>query len=102
MIEEMKIRYNCEETCTENRHPSCNKENKSCSCIEIVIAILAALFIGVVGIIIGAALSLIILLSLPAVIVLAVVLFILLVLSIIIAICCKNKNKKAKKTCCCK
>lgn len=102
MIEEMKIRYDIAERCEENRHPSCNnKGNKTCSCIEIVIAILAALFIGVIGIIIGAALSVVILAALPAIIVLAVVLLVLLVLSIIIAICCRNKNKKSKKTCCC-
>ena len=100
MIEEMKIRYNCEEVCGENKHPGCkNKGNKGCSCIEVVIAILSALFIGVIGIIIGAALSVAILAALPSIIVLAVVLFILLVLSIIVALCCKAKNKKK---CCCR
>lgn len=89
MIEEMKIRCNCDNECYENR-PQKNK----CSCIEVVIAILAALFIGIIGVIIGAALSVVILAALPAVIVLAVVLLILLILSIIIAICCKCKNKK--------
>ena len=65
MIEEMRIKYNQEEICTANRHPGCcGKANKSCSCIEIVIAILA------------------------------VVLFVLLVLSIIVAICCKNRKPK--------
>ena len=44
MIEEMKIRYNCEEAYGENKHPSCSKrESKICSCMEIVIAILSAL-----------------------------------------------------------
>lgn len=99
MVEEMKIRYNIEESCGENRHPGCsNKSNKGCSCIGIVIAILAALFIGVVGLIIGALLSIFILLSLPAVIVLAIVLLLLLILSIIIAVCLRCK--KPKKTCC--
>ena len=94
MIEEMKIKYNCEESygCPNWRTKKCKN-----SCLNIVIAILAALFIGVIGVIIGAALSIIILLALPAVIVLAIVLFILLVLSIIVAICCKCKTKK---TCC--
>ena len=73
MIEEMRIKYNQEEICTANRHPGCcGKANKSCSCIEIVIAILAALFIGIIGVIIGAALSVAILAALPAIIVLAV------------------------------
>lgn len=102
MIEEMKIRYNCEETCGEIRHPSCNNKGNKCACIEIIIAILAALFIGIIGVIIGAALSAVILAALPAVIVLAVVLLVLLVLSAIIAICCKNKNKKYNCCKCCK
>lgn len=99
MIEEMKIKYDCESICGENRHPGCNSKGNKCSCLEVVIAILAALFIGVIGIIIGAALSVAILAALPAIIVLAVVLFILLVLSIIVALCCKAKNKKK---CCCR
>lgn len=94
MIEEMKIKYNCENMYEEDRHPCGKQKGNKCACIEVVIAILAALFIGVIGIIIGAALSIIILLSLPAVIVLAVVLFILLALSIIVALCCKCKDKK--------
>lgn len=92
MIEEMKIKY-CENTCTDKRPENCCKNNK-CSCIELVIAILAVLFIGVIGVIIGAAISAAVLAALPAVIVLAIVLFILFVLGIIILICCKNKNKK--------
>jgi len=97
MIEEMKIRYNQEEM---YEHPCCKCKNNKCSCIEIIVAILATLFIGIIGVIIGAALSAVILAALPAVIVLAVVLFILLVLSIILAICCKSKNKKNKCNCC--
>lgn len=93
MIEEMKIRYNAQDICGENKNPCCNRKGKN-SCMELIIAILAALFIGVIGIIIGAALSAIILAALPAIIVLAVVLLIMLVLSIILAICQKCKNKK--------
>lgn len=96
MIEEMKIKYNCDDIC-EDRHPG-NCKNNKCSCIELVIAILAALFIGVIGVIIGAAISAAVLGALAAVIVLAIVLFILLILSIIILVCCKNKDKKK----CCK
>ena len=91
MIEEMKIKYNCEDM---YEHPSCKCKNNKCSCIEIIVAILATLFIGIIGVIIGAALSVVILAALPAVIVLAVVLFILLVLSIILSLCCKCKHKK--------
>ena len=91
MIEEMKIRQNCEE---EYEAPKC-RTNKKCksSCFWIVVAILAALFIGVIGIIIGAALSVAILAALPAIIVLAVVLLILLITNIILAICTKDKKK---------
>ena len=96
MIEEMKIKYNCEEM-YEDKHPG-NCKNNKCSCIELVIATLSVLFIGVLGAIIGAAISEAILGALAAVIVLAIVLFILFVLSIIILICCKNKDKKK----CCK
>ena len=91
MIEEMKINYNCENQ-YENR---CSCKNKKCSCLDLVIAILATLFVGIIGVIIGAALSGTILAALAAVIVLAVVLFIALVISIILSICCKNKNKKS-------
>ena len=98
MIEEMKIKYNCEDMYEEEKHPCCKQKNNKCSCLNIVIAILATLFVGIIGVIIGAALSATILAALAAVIVLAVVLFILLALSIIIAICCKNKSKKN----CCK
>ncbi len=89
MIEEMKINYNC-----ENQYNKCTSKNKKCSCLDLVIAILSALFIGIIGVIIGAALSTAILGALAAVIVLAVVLFIALVISIIVAICVKQKNKK--------
>ena len=90
MIEEMRIKYNCEEAYEE---PKCKCKKCKISCLGIVIAILAALFIGVVGIILGAALSGVILAALAAVIVLAVVLLILLVINIILAVCVKSKNK---------
>ena len=91
MIEEMKIKY-CENDYEDKRHDNCCKNNK-CSCIELVIAILAVLFVGIIGVIIGAVLSAEILAALPAIIVLAIVLFILLILGIIILICCKKRNK---------
>lgn len=92
MIEEMKIKY-CENAYADKRPENCCKNNK-CPCIELIIAILAVLFIGIIGVIIGAAISEAILAALPAVIVLAIVLFILFVLGIIILICCRNRNKK--------
>lgn len=101
MIEEMKIKYDCEEA---YEGPKCKCKKCKISCLGIVVAILAALFIGIIGVIIGAALSVVILAALPAVIVLAVVLLILLVLSIILALCCKCKDRKnyCKNCCCCR
>lgn len=90
MIEEMKIRYNCEEAYEGTK---CRSKKCKSSCFWIVVAILAALFIGVIGIIIGAALSAAILAALPAIIVLAVVLLILLITNIILAVCTKDKKK---------
>lgn len=101
MIEEMKIKYNCENICEEYKHPGKETKGNKCSCIYVIIAIIAALFIGIIGILIGAALSGIILAALAAVIVLAIVLLVLLVLSIIVAICCNRKNKKHNNCCCC-
>lgn len=99
MIEEMKIKYDCHEAYKEE-NCECKKYRKTC--LGVVIAILATLFVGIVGVIIGAALSGIILGALAAVIVLAVVLLILLVLSIILALCCKCKDRKnCHKNCCC-
>ena len=98
MIEEMKIKYNCEEIC-EEKTPECKNKNNKCSCIDLVIAILTTLFVGIIGVILGAALSSAILSALAAVIVLAITLLILLLLSIITAICCKQNNMQK---CCCK
>ena len=90
MIVEMKIRYNCEE-----EYENTNCRNKKCKtpCYWTVVAIFAALFIGVIGIIIGAALSVVILAALPAIIVLAVILLLLLITNIILALCTKEKKK---------
>ena len=93
MIEEMKIKYNCENVCEEYKHPGKETKGSKCSCVYVIIAILAALFVGVIGIIIGAALSTVVLAALAAIIVLAIVLLILLVITIILAICNKNKKK---------
>ena len=53
MIEEMRIKYNCEEMCEGEKH-SCKKCNKT-SCLGLIVAILATLFLGIIGVIIGAA-----------------------------------------------
>lgn len=73
--------------CYDNKK-KCNKKR---NCLSIVTIILLVAFTFVIGLLIGAALSLIILISLPAVIVLAIILGLLLVLSIILMICKRNK-----------
>lgn len=84
--------------CYDNKENKCtNKKN----CLGIIAAILFGLLSFVIGLLIGAALSLVILISLPAVIVLAIILGLLLILTLILMFCNKNKDKKKKCKCCC-
>ena len=69
-----------------------NKKHKCKTCLDIISIILGILFVGIIGVLIGATISEIILDVLSAVIVLAVVMGILLILNIILLICKKNKN----------
>lgn len=68
-------------------------KRKNCLCIVAIILLTAFSF--VIGLLVGAVTSLLILVSLPAVIVLAVILGLLLLLTVILMIC-----KKEKKCCC--
>lgn len=80
-----------------------NKENKctnKVNCLGVVAIILLSAFTLVLGLIIGAAVSLPILNALSALIVLAVVLGLLLILTGILLICNRCKNKKKKCKCC--
>lgn len=70
------------------------RKDRECCCLGIVVAILAILFSFTIGLLIGAALSIIILLSLPAVIVLAIVLGILLLITLILFFCNKCHNNR--------
>ena len=73
----------------------CYEPKKKCkckTCLDLISIILSILFIGIIGVIIGAAISEVILGALAAVIVLAVVLGILLFLNIIFLICKNNKK----------
>ncbi len=71
----------------------CNEKKCKCkSCFDIISIILGIIFIGVIGILIGAAISETILNALSAVIVLAIILGMLLLLNIILLICKKNKK----------
>lgn len=79
--------------CCDNR-----KCEKKTNCLGIVAVILLALLTFVIGLLIGAALALIVLISLPAIIVLAVILALLLILTLILMKC---KQPKCKKDKCC-
>lgn len=78
------------------------KEEKCCSsrkCLGIVAIILLTALSFVIGLLVGAALAIVVLVSLPAIIVLAIILGLLLILDIILMVC--NKKKKDKKCKCC-
>ena len=83
--------------CFENKERKC-QENKSC--LGIIAVILLTAFTFTIGLLIGAALALVILISLPAIIVLAIILGLFLLLTVILMLCNKKKDKKDK--CCCK
>lgn len=76
-----------------------DKKKNKCICYWIILAIVVTLFIGVIGILIGAALSGVILSALSAVIVLAIVLGILAILQGILLSCVCNRKKKEDKCC---
>ena len=81
--------------CYDKKENKCNNRK----CFGIITIILALAFTFLIGLLIGAALALVILLALPAIIVLAVILGLLLILSIILLICTRKKERKCK--CCC-
>ncbi len=82
--------------CYDNREEKCNKKKNY---LWIVATILLTAFTFVIGLLVGAALSLVILVSLPAIIVLAIVLGLLLLLTIILMLCNRKKEKKCKCSC---
>ena len=84
--------------CFENKEGKC-QENKSC--LGIIAVILLAAFTFTIGLLIGAALALVILISLPAIIVLAIILGLLLLLTVILMLCNKKKEKEDKSCCKC-
>lgn len=81
--------------CYDNKEDKCPKKK---NCLNIVFVILLSLFTFVIGLLIGAALSTVILGALAAIIILAIILAILLILTIILMLCNKKKTKKCK--CC--
>lgn len=84
--------------CYEKKDDKCTKK---ANCLGIVAVILLTALTFVIGLLIGAALALIVLISLPAIIVLAIILALLLILTIILMLCNKKKDKKCKCKCCC-
>lgn len=82
--------------CYDNNEDKCTKKK---NCLGIVAIILLTLFTFVIGLLIGEALSMVVLLALPAIIVLAIILGLLLILTIILMFC--NRKKKCKCKCCC-
>ena len=77
--------------CFNNKETKCHEKR---NCLGIVGVILLALFTLVIGLLIGAALSTVILAALPAIIVLAIILGLLLLLTVILMLCNKKKVKK--------
>ncbi len=86
--------------CFDNKERKCPESPEKKSCLEIIAVILLTAFTFTIGLLIGAALALVILISLPAIIVLAIVLVLLLLLTIILMLC--NRKKDKKDCCCCK
>lgn len=84
--------------CFENKERKCNEKK---NCLGIVAVILLTAFTFTIGLLIGAALALVVLLSLPAIIVLAIILGLLLVLTVILMLCNRKKCKKNKCSCKC-
>ena len=76
--------------CYDNREEKCTKKR---NCLGIVAIILLTALAFVLGLLIGAALAVVILLSSPAVIVLAIVLGLLLILTIILMFCNRKREK---------
>ena len=82
--------------CFDNKERKCQEKK---NCLGIVAVILLTAFAFTIGLLIGAALALVILLSLPAIIVLAIILGLLLLLTVILMLC--NRKKKKKEHCKC-
>ena len=80
--------------CYENK-----KEPRKRNCLGIIAVILLTALSFVIGLLVGAATAVLVLLSLPAIIVLAIILGLLLVITLILIFCNRNKDKKEKHEC---
>lgn len=83
--------------CYDNKEDKCTKKK---SCLGIIAVILLTAFTFTIGLLIGAALALVVFIALPAIIVLAIILGLLLILTVILMLCDKKKNKKHCYKCC--
>lgn len=83
--------------CYDNKQDKCTKKK---NCLGIVGIILLAIFTLTIGLLIGAALSTVILGALAAIIILAIILALLLILTIILMLCDKKKDRKHCCKCC--
>lgn len=71
----------------------CGKSKNKCKCLSVIFGILTALFLGVIGVIIGASIAETIMTAMAAVIVLAIVLGVLAaIIGILILCACKRKK----------
>ena len=80
----------------------CKKEKdrkKDCSCLWLIVALVAIALAFFVGVLVAALTAIIATLGVGAIIVLVIALAVLLVIAIIGAICCK-KNDRKKCNCC--
>ncbi len=82
--------------CFDNKERKCQEKK---SCLGIIAVILLTAFAFTIGLLIGAALALVILISLPAIIVLAIILGLLLLLTVILMLCNRKKEKKEHCKC---
>ena len=90
----------CNSECTETANCTERERRSSDFCLNIVLAFLAALLTFTLGLLVGAATAILVLLALPALIVLAVVLAILIIILLIFKWC--RKDRSGRCNCCCK
>ena len=72
---------------------------KDCSCLWLIVALVAIALSFFVGVLVAALTGIIATLGIGAIIALVIILAVLLVIAIINALCCKKEDRKKK--CCC-
>lgn len=74
---------------------------KDCSCLWLIVGIVAIALAFFVGVLVAALTGIIATLGVGAIIALVVALAVLLLVAIISVICCKKDDRKRKNCCCC-